>query len=644
MKKACALFGLLILFGLLQAEPTKMEARVYFTNVDQLIADLGILFSELDIATVDQTPQGEHYLVIITDQEQLNRIQAVKGIRTDITYADIRDKFFEMTGVREPETFRNFGFFYTYWEVRDSLTRWVTLQPSICRLYSAGTSYQGLSLIALKISDNPTVDEMEPAVLFNGATHAREPMGTHLCMDFAKYLIDNYGRDSIVTWFVRNREIYFVPVMNPDGYRYNSDSGGATSNWRKSRRIVVAPSIGVDLNRNYGYRWGYDNIGSSPTPSSETYRGPSRFSEPETQAARDFFLPKKIRTQMDYHSYGPYNLCVWGYTGSAQAIPDSAQQWQILDSMRAKNGYSAARTGPIYRILYTTNGTSVEWEMADTFHLGVRKFITYAYSIETNQTDFWQGATDMTIINNNINQCRPVNYYFTKIAGVFFDQPRPVVADTVLGNRSGQLDAHETSHLWFFVRNRAIHPLDSAYNIAARLVSLDTMITVQTGTAVFPTIRRNSVGDNRASRFQVYCSRNAVPGSRKGLRLELTFKDDTCTITQALTCSLTIGNLGAVGEEHPARGIVTGLQLLTNPARKNVVFQINSLPGGKAMLSIYDVSGQLVKTLPIELSGSVSNIIWNRADQDQNKVKAGVYFYQFVSDGYTESGKLVLVD
>ncbi|MEO0225501.1 MAG: M14 family zinc carboxypeptidase [candidate division WOR-3 bacterium] len=642
MKKACALFGLLLFIGIVLGEPVKMEARVYFKNVDNLIVQLGDLFGELDIATVGETPQGEYYLVIITDQEQLDKIQAIKGIRTEVTYADIREKFYKVTGVRDPEMLRDFGYFYTYWEVRDSLNRWVTLQPSICRLYSAGRSHQGLDLIALKISDNPTVDEMEPAVLFNGATHAREPMGTHLCMDYIKYLIDNYNRDSIVTWFIRNREIYFIPVMNPDGYRYNSDSGGATANWRKNRRVIQSPYVGVDLNRNYGYRWGYNNSGSSPNPSSETYRGPSRFSEPETQAARDFFLPKKIRTQMDYHSYGPYNLCVWGYSSTAEPIPDSAMQWQILDSIRAKNGYT--RTGPIIRVLYETNGTSIEWEMKDTLHNGVPKFVTYAYSIETNQTDFWDGYNNMSVINRNITENRPVNYYLTKIAGVFFDQIRPVVADTALGNRTGQLDPRETSHLWFFIRNRAIHPLDSAYNISAHLVSLDTQITVQTANATFPTIRRNSVGDNRNSRFQVYCSRNATPGSRKALRLELTFKDDTCTIRQALTCTLTIGNAVVISEQGEPINIRNEFYLLTNPARHQVLFQVNGMPESKAEIRIYNVSGQLIKNLPLTINYTPSTILWDRTDNRMRKVESGVYFYHYQTGDFIAQGKIILLE
>ncbi|MEO0225827.1 MAG: M14 family metallopeptidase, partial [candidate division WOR-3 bacterium] len=529
-KSILFLIGLMLLAG--YAENIKMEVRIYYGDNFKLTNTLGNLLNDLDVVTIPQTFLEKKYLTIITTPEQLRQIQA-EGIEASITYADIRDKIYAITGVKEPKEFRDFGYFYTYWEMCDSLQAWAIQYPDICRLFTVGKSHQGLDLLACKISDNPKIDEDEPATLFTSAAHAREPMGVTLCMDYIKYLLTNYTVDSFVKWLVNNREIYFLPVVNPDGYRYNSDSGGVTANWRKNRRVVQAPYIGVDLDRNYGYRWAWDDRGSSPNPSSETYRGPSRFSEVETQALRDFMLGKKIRTNIDYHSYGGFNCCVWGYSRNFEPIPDSIIQWEILDSMRSYNGYISF---PLAQNI-PSNGVAIDWSMADTFCNSIRKFVTFAYVIITSGNDFWEGWNDTSVINRNIRQNRPVNIYFTKIAGVFFDWLRPVIADTMLGNGTGQLDPGERSHLWFFVRNRSVHGLDSAYNISARLLSLDTMIVVETANANFPTIQRNSPGDNRASRFIIRCSPNAPPGSRKGLRLEMTFKNDTCTIIQAVTCS-----------------------------------------------------------------------------------------------------------
>lgn len=639
IKQGLSLIVILVSLGF---SANKMEVWVYFKDADELFSKMGTLFGELDICTVQESEEGEYYLVINTTKEQYEQIRTF-GFKTVITYEDIAEKFWQMAGSRDPQILRDFGYFYTYWEMRDTLQTLANSFPNITRYYSAGNSYQGLPMVAFKISDNPLVDEMEPAVCFNGATHAREPMGTTLSIDYIKYLLTNYGTDSLVTWFVNNREIYFIPVMNPDGYRYNSDSGGATSNIRKNRHFYAGQSTltaGVDLNRNYGYKWGYDNIGSSPTVTSDAYRGPSRWSEIETQNARDFFLPKKIRTQIDYHSYGAYNLCVWGYSGSAEPIPDSVTQWEILDSMRAKNGFPAARTGPIYRVLYAANGTSIEWEVKDTLHNGVPKFMTYAFTIETNQTDFWQGYNDYSVIQANINQCRPVNIYFTKIAGVFFDNLQPVVADTALGNGTGQLDPNETSHLWMRIRNRAVHPLDSAYNITAQLVSLDTQVVVQTGTATFPKIYRKSIGNNSASRFVVRCSRNATPGAVKPLKLILTFKDDTCTITQGINFTLTIGN-NPVGitEAEKKEHIQNVIRLLQNPAKGLIEFEFTPIPYQGASLKLYDAGGRLVKCF----DRLTKKVVWNGTNDANMKMESGVYFFVYQNKGELKTGKFVLI-
>ncbi len=517
---------------------------------------------------------------------------------------------------------RDFGYFYTYWETVDSLRLWTIQFPLISSMFSAGRSHHGYELWVFKLSDNPNVEEGEPEVFFNAATHAREPMGVSICMDYIRCLLNSYGRDSLTTWLVNNRQILFIPVMNPDGYIYNSDSGGTTENWYKNRRPLGGDSTGVDLGRNYGYR------GGRPYP----------FSEPETQVARDFMLPRKIRTQIDYHSYGSYILFPWSFS-TAEPIPDSALFWEMWDSIRFYNQYP--RGGPFARTMFPAPGSSIDWELADTLWNNIRKFVSFPFMIETNQTDFWQGWDDSTVISRNLNENRPVNVYLTKVAGVFFDWPRPVVADSLLGNSTGQLDPGERTHLWFFLRNRAVHNLDSACNISTRLASLDTMITVETATAVFPTIRRNSSGDSRFSRFVITCSRNAVPGSRKGLRLELTFNDDTCTIVQAVTCSLTIGNT-SIAEEAAHLKNTASLAVLQNPTRSDVKFEASGLAKRDLDLSIYNISGQLIRTLRLMVSGMSSTFYWNRCDDHQKTVPPGVYFYRFTARDFSVHGKVVL--
>ena len=94
---------------------------------------------------------------------------------------------------------------------------------------------------------------------------------------FMQYILSQYGTDPEITCLINNRELYFVPCANPDGYVYNqttNPNGGGF--WRKNRRNNGDGTFGVDLNRNFDYNWGFDNNGSSPITSSEVYRGPGR--------------------------------------------------------------------------------------------------------------------------------------------------------------------------------------------------------------------------------------------------------------------------------------------------------------------------------------------------------------------------------
>ena len=101
------------------------------------------------------------------------------------------------------------------------------------------------------------------------------------------YVIENYSSDPTIQALVDNTEMFFVPCLNPDGYMYNqlTDPNGGGM-FRKNRKLNSDGSYGIDLNRNFGYQWGYNNIGSSNIPSDDTYRGTAAFSEPETQAIK----------------------------------------------------------------------------------------------------------------------------------------------------------------------------------------------------------------------------------------------------------------------------------------------------------------------------------------------------------------------
>jgi hypothetical protein len=296
-----------------------------------------------------------------------------------------------------------------------------TAHPDICSLQSIGTSIEGRDIWAMKVSDNVGTTENEPRVLYVGCHHAREIITVEIPLYILYWLTDNYGTDSLATYLVDNREIWIVPLMNPDGREYVQNVG----DWRKNRRHNGDGSYGVDVNRNYGYMWGYDDVGSSPTPSSETYRGTAGFSEPETQAIRDLLLEYRFDTAVSYHSYGRLVLYPWGYTHDPCADNDIFAA--LGDSMAALNGYAP---GPGAG-LYLTNGDSDDWMYGEQ----VTKDKVYSYTFEVG-TEFYPTEDQI------IPLCQ-ANFGASLLAAIYADNitrilaPRSPVIDPMTDDSDG---------------------------------------------------------------------------------------------------------------------------------------------------------------------------------------------------------------
>lgn len=255
----------------------------------------------------------------------------------------------------------NLGLYHTYDETELALGAMVSTYPALADTIRIGRAYGPTfrNVTAIKISDNVATDEDEPEVLYMGNHHARELMSVEIPLKFAQYLLDNYGTDATVTNYVDTREIYFIPVVNPDGLAYvQANHTGPSNNWwRKNRRNNGNGTFGVDLNRNYGYQWGYDNIGSSGNTSSATYRGPSAFSEPETQALRDFCEEREFTCWLSYHSYGELLLYPWGYISAF--TPD--QKVFAAFGAALATGTNYAVGNPALGTIYLTNGDSDDY-------------------------------------------------------------------------------------------------------------------------------------------------------------------------------------------------------------------------------------------------------------------------------------------
>jgi hypothetical protein len=314
--------------------------RILVTPLDKT-AFREIVRSDMDVTEI----HGNHLDLLVTPA-QLAEIQA-GGNAVEIVTPDVHASTPLRGGGWLPE-------YMSYTEAVAALNGFASTYPSLTALSSIGTSIEGRTLWALKISDNAAVDEGEPEVLVMGNHHAREVISVIIPIALADSLLSNYGSDPTFTQWVDERETWIVPVVNPDGLVYVETSDLF---WRKNRRPNGGGSFGVDPNRNYAYQWGHDNNGSSASPSSETYRGTAPASEPEIAAIQNFVDSRQFVFSVSYHSYS--NLVLWG-PGYKPALPEDQDLFVGYGELAtAANGYLPGN--PASGAIYITNGDADDW-------------------------------------------------------------------------------------------------------------------------------------------------------------------------------------------------------------------------------------------------------------------------------------------
>ncbi len=443
---------------------------------------------------------------------------ATAGIEFDIEISDMASFFEKRLAEGGPGSrdipYGSMGGYLTNSEVLQLLDDWAIQYPNlITQRMSIGSTIEGRDIWAVKISDNPNQDENEPECAFDSLLHAREPAGMMTLIYFMQELLENYGTDPELTYLVDNREIWFIPVQNPDGYLYNQQTnpnGGGM--WRKNRRNNGG-SYGVDLNRNYGFKWGYDNYGSSPYPSDETYRGTSAFSEPETQASRDFTMAHPIVTNWNTHTYGNYYLCPFGY----DYVYPYGNDWTIfqeyLDDISANNGYAA---GAASYLLYQANGIAIDWHYAE------RNIFSLTPEIGSS---FWPSQSSILPL---AEENYPSIKYWTWVAGSYVFLNEFTLADD---NGDGLYFPGEPVSLTLTLRNKGLS--DSLTDAIATVSSSSAHVNIVNGTHNFGTLAAYSEANNNSNPLIVEVSSTVPYGEAITLDLEITF--DGAVLTEQLS-------------------------------------------------------------------------------------------------------------
>lgn len=261
------------------------------------------------------------------------------------------------------QPFENRAYFDNYADytgVSNYVNTLVSTYPGFVTRISLGNSVEGRDIFGMRVTSPvpPIGGVRKPVVVLNSLQHAREWITVTSNLYMTTELLSKYNTDAAAKSILDEYELVIIPISNPDGYNHTWTNNRL---WRKNRRVTGTNTRGIDLNRNWSVGWGLSS-GSSGSLSSDTYRGPSPFSEPETQALRNYMqsVPKVV-AHIDLHSYSQLILRVWGYQYTDP--PGLASISRIGTAMRDS---IAAATGAAYtfggsEILYLASGTAPDW-------------------------------------------------------------------------------------------------------------------------------------------------------------------------------------------------------------------------------------------------------------------------------------------
>lgn len=290
--------------------------------------------------------------------------------------------------------------YHNYTELKTALDLLHATYPSLTKLFSIGKSIEGRDILGIRLSGNLEHASELPAVIFMGGHHAREHLSVEMPLRMVQELLKRYtAGDTRVVGLLNSRDIHVIPAINPDGLEYDIATGSYQM-WRKNRRQNSNGTYGVDLNRNYGYQWGTG--GSSSSPSSDTYKGPTPFSEPETQALKKYVEENvNITTLLSFHTFSKLILYPWGHKSENISDQRDLQVFETMaKTMATWNGYTPEQASD----LYIASGDTTDWAY------GEHKIFAFTFELDPANSfggaGFYPGAAVIKeVVQKNMEPC-----------------------------------------------------------------------------------------------------------------------------------------------------------------------------------------------------------------------------------------------
>lgn len=439
----------LLTFDLAAQRPASPDHHLVRVEVRTTQHLLRLQRLDLDLASCHHPELGGKQVEVIASDADL-RILAKAGFVHRVVQRNLEDHYeaeLRKHSLGQPDTLTPplgqgaMGGHYTLAQIEAILDSFHAKFPALCsKKASIGKTIEGRDIWMVKISDNVLVDENEPEVFYDALHHAREPLSMEATLLFMDELLDGYGTDPEATLLIDERELFFVPCLNPDGYEYNRSirpNGGGM--WRKNRRDNGDGSWGVDLNRNYPTGWSAPNGGNSTRTSSDTYRGAAPFSEPETLAVDNFIKSRRFVQINSCHTYTEVLLQPWGYQNGT---PANNAAYQILTrQLLAKN---PMRAGPASTELYIAAGTALD------HHHAAHGAFAWTPELGTSaEGGFWPAGQNIITV---ARRHQPMFRAIALSSGPLLEVVKIDVTE-VSGNQNGIVEPGETGGIVVQLRN-----------------------------------------------------------------------------------------------------------------------------------------------------------------------------------------------
>ncbi|XP_072766457.1 zinc carboxypeptidase-like [Anoplolepis gracilipes] len=297
---------------------------------------------------------------------QFNEIMAKIGISYQINIENVQ-AFMDQTMPANRSTFFDFNNYHTLDKIYENIDDLAKQYPDNVQIVIGGETYEGRQIKGVKVSFAVN----NPGVFIEGGIHAKEWISSATVMYILHQILTN--KDTDVRAMAESHDWYIFPVFNPDGYVYTHTTDRM---WRKSRKPYNLFCIGVDLNRNWNYRW---NTRINTTPCSNGYAGRAPFSEIETRSMAKYIktISDKFYAYIAFHSHAQLLLFPYGHTRDHLDNYDELHAIGLKTIAALKKRYGTEyRTGNIAETIYTVIGSSVDYIKAT-----YGKQITYTYEL-----------------------------------------------------------------------------------------------------------------------------------------------------------------------------------------------------------------------------------------------------------------------